>query len=78
MKAFLKHLLKNISAILTICDDVSILRFSYMLRYNPEHNVSGGRDRSIYTQSHNKSDQPGLHVFRWFLGQLSTDFHEIL
>ena len=31
-----------------------------------------------YTQSHIKSDQPGSHVFRWFLGQLSTDFHEIL
>ena len=31
-----------------------------------------------YTQSHIKSDQPGSHVFRWFLGQLSADFHEIL
>ena len=28
-------------------------------------------------QSHIKSDQPGSHVFRRFLGQLSTDFHEI-
>ena len=32
----------------------------------------------IYTQSHIKSDQPGSHVFRWFLGQLSTDFYEII
>ena len=31
-----------------------------------------------YTQSHIKSDQPGSHVFRRFLSQLSTDFHEIL
>ena len=30
-----------------------------------------------YTQSHIKSDQSGSHVFRLFLGQLSTDFHEI-
>ena len=44
VRAFLKHLPKNISAILTICDDVRILRFKYMLRSNPEH--SGGRDRS--------------------------------
>ena len=35
---------KFFTAILTICDDVSILRFCYMLRSNPEH--SGGRDRS--------------------------------
>ena len=46
VRAFLKQLPKNISAILTICDDVSILRFRYMLRSNPEH--SGGRDRSNY------------------------------
>ena len=38
-------------------------------------NVAQG---TVYTQSHIKSDQPGSHVFRWFLGQLSTDFHEIL
>ena len=44
MRAFLKHLPKNILAIFTICDDVSILRFRYMLRSNPDH--SGGRDRS--------------------------------
>ena len=31
-----------------------------------------------YTRSHIKSDQPGSHVFRRFLSQLSTDFHEIL
>ena len=38
-----------------------------------------------YTQSHINqeintltSDQPGSHVFRRFLSQLSTDFHEIL
>ena len=43
MRAFLKHFPKNISAILTISDDVSILSFRYMLRSNPEH--SGGRDR---------------------------------
>ena len=42
VRAFLKHLLKNISAISTICDDVSILRFRYMLRSNPER--SGGQD----------------------------------
>ena len=35
VRAFSKHLPKNISAILTICDDVSILRFRYMLRSNP-------------------------------------------
>ena len=40
--AFLKHL----SAILIICDDVSILRFRYMLRSSPEY--SEGRDRSNY------------------------------
>ena len=45
MRVFLKHLPKNISAIFTICDDVSILRFRYMLRSNPEH--SGGRDRLL-------------------------------
>ena len=44
VKAFLKHLPKNILAIFTISDDVSILRFRYMLRSNPEY--SGGRDRS--------------------------------
>ena len=46
VRAFLKHLLKDIPAILTISDDVSILRFRYMLRSNPEH--SEGRDRSNY------------------------------
>ena len=40
VRAFLKHPSKNISAILGICDDVSILRFRYMLRSNPE--PSGG------------------------------------
>ena len=30
-----------------------------------------------YTESHIKSYQPGSHVFRRYLGQLSTDFHEI-
>ena len=44
VRAFLKHLPKNNSAILTICDDVSILRFRYMLRSNPER--GGGRDPS--------------------------------
>ena len=44
VRAFLKHLPKNISAILTICDDVSILRFRYMLRSNTEY--SGGLDPS--------------------------------
>ena len=48
MRAFLKHLPKNISAILTICDDVSILRFRYMLRSNPEH--SGDRHMSMFHQ----------------------------
>ena len=38
--AFLGHIPKDISVILTICDDVSILRFRYMLRFNPKH--SGG------------------------------------
>ena len=32
---------------------------------------------SPYTQSHIKSYQLGSHVFRRFLGKLSTDFHEI-
>ena len=44
VRAFLKHLPKNNSAILTFCDDVSILRFRYMLRSNP--GGSGGRDPS--------------------------------
>ena len=35
VRAFLKHLPKNNSAILTNCDYVSILRFRYMLRSNP-------------------------------------------
>ena len=48
MRAFLKHLPKNISAILTIFDDVSILRFRYTLRSNPEHGHSGGRDLSNF------------------------------
>ena len=46
VRAFVKHLPKNISSILTICDDVSILRFRYMLRSNPER--SGGREASNY------------------------------
>ena len=46
VRAFLKHLPKNNSAILTICDDVSILRFRYMLRSNTERN--GGRDSFNY------------------------------
>ena len=44
MREFLKHPSKNIPAILTICDDVSILRFRYMLRSSP--GPSGGRDLS--------------------------------
>ena len=49
VRAFLKHLPKNNAAILTISDDVSILRFRYtwyMLRSNPEQ--SGERDHSNY------------------------------
>ena len=41
---FLKHVPKNIWAILTISDDVSILRFRYILRSSPER--TGGRDPS--------------------------------
>ena len=49
VRAFLKHLQENISP---ICDDVSILRFRYMLRSNPEH--SGGVDLlTLLTQSLN-------------------------
>ena len=31
-----------------------------------------------YTQSHIKSDEPGSHVFRWFLGQFSWNFVTII
>ena len=52
VRAFLKLLQKNISPILAICDDVSILRFIYMLRSNPEH--SEGVDLlTLLTQSLN-------------------------
>ena len=44
VRVFLKHLPKNNASILTICDDVSILRFRYMLRSNQERR--GGRDPS--------------------------------
>ena len=46
VRAFLKNLPKKNSAILTICDDVSILRFRYKLRSNPKR--SGGWDPSSY------------------------------
>ena len=34
-------------------------------------------DYPNWAKGHIKSDQPGSHVFRRFLGQLSTHFHEI-
>ena len=82
MTAFLKHLPKNISAILTICDDVSILRFRYMLRSNPEH--SGGRDPSNYILSivYSLSDGGGWSKMKIsFLvssQSILSDFHENL
>ena len=46
VRAFLKHLPRNISVILASCD-VSILRFTYMLRSKTKHN--GGLDPSNWT-----------------------------
>ena len=67
--SFLKHLPKNILAIFTICDDVSILRFRYMLRSNPKH--SGGRDRSNYTRRQ-------INLYRMFFADFSVNSQPIL
>ena len=56
--------------------NVIILNFTYPFKSPPSENISGSM--ISYTQSHIKSDQPGSLVFRRFLGQLSTDFYEIL
>ena len=72
MRAFLKHLPKNISAILTICEDVSILRFRYMLRSNPEH--SGGRDPTILGMV-NRSLARLLNFNVFFLKQIIPDVY---
>ena len=71
---FLKHLPKNISAILTI-SDVSILRLGYMLSFSPEH--SGGRDRSNYSQIHIKfinQDYWISRISQSILNQFSWNF----